>query len=919
MSRTPSTRAAGTTWRRGLAATGVLLILASGVLSADPGRAVASPSRAATVQVAATGGFHKTVKISRVNLINGKNVLVDTRTVTLRVGSTTGLRDRQEIDVSWRGAHPTGGVIPDENSTYGTQEEYPMVLLECRGEDSTKAPLAKQISPETCYTQTPAERYDYSYGDPFPAWRLDRYATAAERAAVVGQPNPLPAQCGPEIIQPQVAHWVPFEAIDGKKYYGGSLGCAGLAPEQSNLDNPDYPANATYAVTAPDGSGSADFVVQTNESNASLGCSQTVACALVAIPIMGISCDPAANGLPASDQPSPSQEPAAAAECEETGNYSPGEIDGYPNNSDALTVSGALWWAPSNWRNRITIPLTFAPPSNLCQASSSSPIDVYGSEMMDEAAIQWEPHFCLDKKLFNWDLVTASEPEAVTLLSTGAVSGAFATYPPVTGFTTPTVQAPAAVSGFAIAFDVDTPGERPLPVLHLDARLLAKLLTESYLGDGFMGQDDPGLSHNPLDLAVDPEFRALNPDASTDADSEAASTLLQLSTTTDLMTALTSYINANPEARAWLNGKPDPWGMRVNPAYKGIKLPVNRWPLLDTTEPAALLDGTSNTCYNDDPSPWMSLIADPAEELYTVALDMQYGLAQPDTVCNQPVPGSRQGETLGVVGRQVPGHQFMLGLVSLADAKEYQLSTAELQTSNTGPTSTFTPKGRTFVGPSPAGLRAAADSLIMDKKTGTWNMPYGKRANPKGYPGTMLINFDAPTSGLTKQTADDLGQLMTFAGTSGQIGGSQLGELPAGYLPLTKANGLEAEAAYTVRAAQAVTDQTGKVPSLVPPPPAKPTPSPTPTPTSTSGSAPTPTPTTVASSPAPVTSSTPTHSATSSPSPTTQVSVTPQASVSTPGQSTGVGGLVIPGLAVLGIAALASAGLSSRRARKNGP
>jgi hypothetical protein len=456
-------------------------------------------------------------------------------------------------------------------------------------------------------------------------------------------------------------------------------------------------------------------------------------------------------------------------------------------------------------------------------------------------------------------------------------------------------------------------------VLHLDARLLAKLLTESYLGDGFMGQDDPGLSHNPLDLAVDPEFRALNPDASTDADSEAASTLLQLSTTTDLMTALTSYINANPEARAWLNGKPDPWGMRVNPAYKGIKLPVNRWPLLDTTEPAALLDGTSNTCYNDDPSPWMSLIADPAEELYTVALDMQYGLAQPDTVCNQPVPGSRQGETLGVVGRQVPGHQFMLGLVSLADAKEYQLSTAELQTSNTGPTSTFTPKGRTFVGPSPAGLRAAADSLIMDKKTGTWNMPYGKRANPKGYPGTMLINFDAPTSGLTKQTADDLGQLMTFAGTSGQIGGSQLGELPAGYLPLTKANGLEAEAAYTVRAAQAVTDQTGKVPSLVPPPPAKPTPSPTPTPTSTSGSAPTPTPTTVASSPAPVTSSTPTHSATSSPSPTTQVSVTPQASVSTPGQSTGVGGLVIPGLAVLGIAALASAGLSSRRARKNGP
>jgi hypothetical protein len=357
--------------------------------------------------------------------------------------------------------------------------------------------------------------------------------------------------------------------------------------------------------------------------------------------------------------------------------------------------------------------------------------------------------------------------------------------------------------------------------------------------------------------------------------------------------------------------------MRVNPAYKGIKLPVNRWPLLDTTEPAALLNGTSNTCYNDDPSPWMSLIADPAEELYTIALDMQYGLAQPDTVCNQPVPGSREGETLGVVGRQVPGHQFMLGLVSLADAKEYQLSTAELETSNTGPTSTFTPKGRTFVGPSSAALRAAADSLTMDKKTGTWNMPYGKKANPKGYPGSMLVNFDAPTSGLTKLSATDLGELMTFAATSGQVGGAQIGELPGGYLPLTKANGLGAEAAYTLRAAQAVTDQTGKVPSLTPPPVVKSSPSARPTPSSTTRapSSPTPAPTAPASSNAlptsPATRSTPTTS------PATRVTVTPQASVATPGQPTGLGGLVIPGLAALGILALASAAVSARRARRN--
>jgi hypothetical protein len=915
-----STRSAGATWRRALTASGVLLILASGLLSADPGRAVAGASRAGRAQAAAAGGFHKTETISRVNLIDGKNAVVDTRTVKLRVGSTTGLRDRQEIDVSWSGAHPTGGIIPDDNSGYGVQEEYPMVLLECRGIDSTKVAPSKQLTPETCYTQTPAERYDYSYGDPFPPWRLDRYATAAGREATIDQPDPLPSQCGPVSIQPEVAHWLPFEAVNGKRYYGGSLGCAGLAPEQSDLDNPDYPANATYADTAPDGSGSANFVVQTNESNASLGCSQTVPCALVAIPIMGTSCDPAAAGLPASDQPTAAQEPAAQAECTETGAYAPGASDLNAYGDEDVTVAGELWWSPSNWRNRITVPLTFAPPANVCQAVSSSQVDVYGSELMDEAAIQWQPHFCLSKKLFNWNLVTSSEPEAVTLLSTGVVSGAFATYPPATGFTTPTVQAPVAVSGFAIAYDADTPGERPLPVLRLDARLLAKLLTESYPGDGFMEKDDPGLAHNPLDIAEDPEFEALNPGASKVAASEAASTLVQLATTSDVITALTSYINADPEARAWLNGKPDPWGMTVNPAYKGIKLPVNRWPLLDTTEPEALLQGSSNPCYNSNPSPWLSLIADPAEELYSIALDMQYAIAQPETICNQPLPGSTAGETLGPQGRQDPGHQFMLGLVSLADAKEYQLPTAELETSNTGPTSTFTPKGRTFVGPTQAALRTAADTLKMDKKAGTWTMPYGKGSRPTAYPGTMLVNLDAPTRGLPKGTAADLGELLTYAAGPGQIAGAQLGQLPAGYLPLTKANGLGAEAAYTVRAAQALTDQTGKVPSLTPPPPTKPPAgkSGSPSPSGRTSTSPTPVTTTPASGATPGGGPTARATATPTPRPTTEVSATPQASVATPGQPTGVAGLVLPALAGLGVVALVSAGISSRRARRSG-
>ena len=52
------------------------------------------------------------------------------------------------------------------------------------------------------------------------------------------------------------------------------------------------PSNETFGVTARNGEGSAKFDVWTAAENASLGCSQTVACSLVAVPIMGISCDP---------------------------------------------------------------------------------------------------------------------------------------------------------------------------------------------------------------------------------------------------------------------------------------------------------------------------------------------------------------------------------------------------------------------------------------------------------------------------------------------------------------------------------------------------------------------------------------------------------------------------------------------------
>jgi hypothetical protein len=117
-----------------------MVVLGSGLVCAQ----VLLASSAGWATVGTTSGpagasagvaFSRTETITRDNLINGADTIVDKRTVTLTVDQTAGLRDRQEVRVSWTGAHPTAGILADANSADAAQEEYPVVLLECRGVD----------------------------------------------------------------------------------------------------------------------------------------------------------------------------------------------------------------------------------------------------------------------------------------------------------------------------------------------------------------------------------------------------------------------------------------------------------------------------------------------------------------------------------------------------------------------------------------------------------------------------------------------------------------------------------------------------------------------------------------------------------------------------------------------------------------
>jgi hypothetical protein len=908
--------------------------------------AAAQPAHTTTTNATAASAsstsdaFTQTKTMERTNLINGQVQVVDQRTVTLSVNETTNLTSRQDIQVSWTGAHPTGGILTDPNNgTTAGYQEYPMVLLECHGD-------AQQITPEDCFTSLTTERYFSSDVGAFPPWRLDQYATgddASQRNLIVNEPNPLPATCLTD--DPGYAtvaqYWLPYVTPSGQTYSIGPgfsspnvAGCAGAPNEmtaQSGLGN--LPDNEFFAATNAAGQGSANFAVWTSQLAPDLGCSQSVSCSLVAVPVMGISCDPAGSGLSASDP--------ATADCEDTGYWSPGSGGDDGDGDSEQAVEGYLWWAASNWRNRFVVPLTFAPASNICSivAQSSHYVQIYGSELLDQAAQQWEPHFCLNSNLFNLTYVGIPEPQAATELEGGEVEAALVTDQPSEGFPEPVVHAPVAATGFAISFTIDNDKtHQPVTTLHLDARLLAKLLTESYSGLS-VNETDPELEHpcttlqgvttectNPIDITDDPEFQALNPGIPPATDTEAASTLLALSSQSDVMYALTSYINDDPAARAWLNGVPDPWGMVVNSAYKGIQLPVSTWPLLSTYKQSAWLQASSaayNQCYVASPAPILNLIAAPVPDLPDIAEDLQFAIAQPDTSCNYDPSQPITSLVMAPEGPQGVGGRFMIGVTSLADAERYDLNTASLLT-YTAPSANLSEEftssaGMTFVAPTNASLKSAVSLLTADPTNEDWDFPYSdygqdSTQSQNAYPGTMLVYADIPTKGLKASDAADYANFLQFAATSGQDPGGGVGQLPDGYLPMTAANGLGTEVAYTKCAAAAVAAQQGAIPALGGPCP------------SGSGTSSSPGPSSSATSPSSSPQSSPTVSPTrakTSPSSSPLSNSHSVANVGfTRGQSFGLDTYIllgVAGLAILGgVAALLITGLTRPGGRRFG-
>ena len=786
-----------------------------------------------------------------------------TNTVTVTASETRNLRGRQRILISWKGAQPSGGRASNPYGENGLQQEYPVVILQCRGVDDPSLPEARQLRPETCWTASVAQRSQVIKSDAEASWTRDLIADAGDKERVSGLlPFPSAVVCPGADQAPYFTRLTPFVAADGKVFE--ACDSAHMPPEAAV--GAAFPAAEVAAFTDVDGAGEVQFEVRSDVENESLGCNHKVDCSIVVIPINGLSCD------------APAEPPTTADNaCRKGGRFLPGSSN-CANDGGDQAVSPPPGWAASNWANRFSIPITFGLPPDTCDIlDSRPPTGFYGSELLAQASLQWSPAYCLNKKRFKFQHNQMSDDAGWNLMESGGGAAALVSSKHKRRGSDPVGYAPTAVTGFAIGYTIDYPNNAgEYADLELNARLVAKLMTQSYLGSD-LGRGHPGIGKNPLAIMNDPEFKQLNPGLSENSQ-EAGATLLSLSNSSDVIEQLTEWIATDKNAMAFVNGKPDPWGMKVNPSYKKISLPTAEWPLLDTYVPE-----TENTCRQENPEVYFTQVAAPVTTLRKIAEALLDAWPNVQTRCDADL--ATGGFKTGRVDRQTFGARFMLGLVSLGDVDRYGLRAAALET-----------RRGTFVAPSDDSLAAAVALSKQPRAEEPFVLDQADvRKSSKAYPGTMVVYTAARLANLPEDDAAKVAQFVRVATGEGQRSGTGNGELPPGFLPL-KASGPTAKLhASAQQVATAIEKQT-PVPSEAPSSSAPPT--------GGGGTGPT---TPIPPAPdAGVPSEAPTTPAASA-SPSASPTAAPVAMPKTQAVSTEWGGRLLPTLLVIGLLGIAIA------------
>ena len=584
--------------------------------------------------------------------------------------------------------------------------------------------------------------------------------------------------------------FVPFRSVTGEAATAGNT-------------NQFYDAGTTneipYARTGADGTGDLLFETLTGREAPGLGCGAAVSgaaprrCWLVVVP------------------------------------RNAAEVDGSARVGLGSGAANVLTTSPlslSNWQHRIVVPLTFAPISNQCPLGAQERRTV-GAEAMTEAITRWQPALCAGgKTVYGYSQVPTSV--GLRQLSSPDPGMVFVSDPaPATTSPAKIVYAPVAVSAFGVSVVMDRPSAptasaeqrrddgKPITDVNLSQRVVAKLLTQSYQTGVPGGQRY--LTANPRDLTRDHDFLRDNP----------AFANLQFDRVPDIMLPLGSssankqlwsWIASDAGARSFLAGYPDPWGMRVNPFYQGLQAPIDSFPRTDPYcqgFPAPVEGFFQQT-------PLCTLDAFPyTADLHEATRAASRGDRLARTTWNLAIKGSDTPPGYSRAPVQLPGRRALLAFSDTATAARFGLPMAKLRNAS-----------GVFVAATASTVASGVAAMSADSASGVRTLA----ATTKGatiYPLTNVTYAATVPSALTQPQANDLAGLLRYAAGAGQLPGTEPGQLPFGYVPLTAV-----QRAETTTAAGLVASRVGGVATAKPtastPTASAPTPT-TPSPSTTGG------------------------------------------------------------------------------------
>lgn len=700
--------------------------------------------------------------------VNGRGQFADLK---ITVNQTKNLAN-QAISITWEGGQPT-------RAGSGRFSAHYLQFMQCWGEDDGTVSENPGPPPEQCVQGAVAGTYGGIPGVLYPTgFALSRIISRST------WPN-FDESIG--VLDPRSTNvWRPFRAVDGTVIDSHTDPTFNPSVVGGNFwQNPYFDIVTTNeiagGVTRPNGTGAELMQVLTGVQSTGLGCGQRVLvvddsdpqlpkCWLVIVP-----------------RGEPSDENVGTP---------------FAINADQTGVATSPV-SPTAWANRIAVPLEFSPVDSPCRLGDDER-QIAGNELVLSAVASWQPALCGSRQLPPFGYAPIGDPTArrqITSPTVGSPSLVAISQPVDASQISeqnPIVYAPLTASGVAIGFNIERAPQPTAPAsaqqvagvriadLNLTPRLVAKLLTQSYsLAVQIIDEPDyDWVESNPFHLGVDPEFVQFNPEFAVLRNGDRNFSSLTIPAgNSDAANQVWEWVLSDPEARAWLDGQPDEWGMRVNPVY------------------STTAAGNSTGFPFGDPTPVSFPKADP--HCYRSGPVGALGVVPPPLCGTDWLPYARSFEEAAAMTRaafdrarvvlnpfaidasnawsrsdpQFLGSRTFISMTDTSSAARYGLQTARLsRAGDNGP-------DRVFVGPTEEGLRAGVGSM-KPREHPTFLEPAPLDQPADAYPLTTLTYGAIAPLTLEAEARSDYADFVRYAATDGQTPGTDLGSLPIGYLPL---------------------------------------------------------------------------------------------------------------------------------------